>query len=119
MATTGRSAEWRAAGWIAFSMKNKGNWSSKCLFPIKLLFGLGIIAALFSSNHSHLLAFADPFLLAPALPASRKWCSAAGFLANLIVYNRRDTELSTPTQWRVVSSLYSNTPDRRWDNLYQ
>jgi hypothetical protein len=50
-----------AAGWAAFSMKNKGNWSSKYLFPIKLLFGIGIIAALFSTNRSHLLAFATPF----------------------------------------------------------
>jgi hypothetical protein len=50
-----------AAGWAAFSMKNKGNWSSKCLFPIKLLFGLGTIAALSSTNRSQLLAFAVPF----------------------------------------------------------
>lgn len=50
-----------AAGWAAFSMKNQGNWSSKYLFPIKLLFGLGIIAALFSTNRSQLLAFATPF----------------------------------------------------------
>jgi hypothetical protein len=50
-----------AAGWVAFSMKDKGNWSAKCLFPVKLLFGLGIIAALFSNNYSHLLALATPF----------------------------------------------------------
>ena len=50
-----------AAGWVAFSMKDKGNWSAKCLFPVKLLFGLGIIAALFSNNYSQLLAFATPF----------------------------------------------------------
>jgi hypothetical protein len=61
-----------AAGWTAFSMKNKGNWSSKYLFPIKLLFGLGTIAALFSTNGAHLLAFATPFcwLLLYPLPGN-------------------------------------------------
>jgi hypothetical protein len=50
-----------AAGWVAFSRKNSGNWSSKYIFPIKLLYGLGIIAALFLSNRSQLFAFATPF----------------------------------------------------------
>ena len=61
-----------AAGWVAFSMKNKGHWSSEYFFPIKLLFGLGIIAALFSTNRSQLLAFATPFcwLLLYPLPES-------------------------------------------------
>jgi hypothetical protein len=74
------STKWRcwafiglaAAGWVAFSMKTKGNWRSRYLFPIKLLFGLGIIAALFSTNRSQLLAFATPFcwLLLYPLPES-------------------------------------------------
>jgi hypothetical protein len=50
-----------AAGWVAFSRKNSGSWSSKCLFPIKLLYGLGVIAALFLVNASQLFAFATPF----------------------------------------------------------
>jgi hypothetical protein len=50
-----------AAGWVAFSRKNSGHWSSKYIFPIKLLYGLGIIAALFSTNGSRLFAFAAPF----------------------------------------------------------
>jgi hypothetical protein len=50
-----------AAGWVAFSKKNSGNWSSKCLFPIKLLYGLGVIVALFLVNGSQLFAFATPF----------------------------------------------------------
>ena len=49
------------AGWVTFSRKNKGNLSSKYLFPIKLLFGLGVIAALFATNRSQTLAFATPF----------------------------------------------------------
>ena len=75
------SAKWRywsfigiaAAGWVAYSMKRKGNRSSKYLFPIKLLFGLGIIATLFSTNGCHLLAFATPFcwLLLYPLPEQR------------------------------------------------
>jgi hypothetical protein len=50
-----------AAGWIAFSRKNSDTWSSKCLFPMKLLYGLGIIAAVFSINGSRQFAFATPF----------------------------------------------------------
>jgi hypothetical protein len=50
-----------AAGCIAFSRTGKENRSFKWLFPMKLLFGLGIIAALFSSNRSHPFAFATPF----------------------------------------------------------
>jgi hypothetical protein len=50
-----------AAGWIAFSRKNSDTWSSKFLFPIKLLYGLGIIAAVFSVNGSRQFAFATPF----------------------------------------------------------
>ena len=65
-------------------MKDKQNWSSKWLFPIKLLFGLGIIAALFSSNRSHLLAFATPFCWLVLVPASRKWRSRLVFPRTLL-----------------------------------
>ena len=61
-----------AAGWAAFSMKNQGNWSSKYLFPIKLLFGLGIIAAIYLNQSLSAARVCYPLLLAPALPAPRK-----------------------------------------------
>jgi hypothetical protein len=48
-------------GWVAFSKKNSGNLSSRCLFSIKLLYGVGTIAALFLINGSQLFAFATPF----------------------------------------------------------
>jgi hypothetical protein len=50
-----------AAGWVAFSRKSSGDWSSKCLFPIKLLYGVGVIATLFLVNASQVFAFATPF----------------------------------------------------------
>jgi len=86
------STKWRywafggllAAGWVAFSMKNKGNWSSKYLFPIKLLFGLGVIAALFSTNRSQLLAFATPFCWLLLYPLPENGVSGLVFWRTLL-----------------------------------
>jgi hypothetical protein len=73
-----------AAGCVAFSMKNKGNWSSIYLFPIKLLFGLGIIAALHSTNRSQLLAFATPFCWLLLYPLPQRGVPRLAFLRTLL-----------------------------------
>jgi hypothetical protein len=86
------SAKWRywsfigiaAAGWVAFSMKNKGHRSLKYLFPIKLLFGLGVIATLFSTNGCHLLAFATPLCWLLLYPLPERCDSRLGFLRTLL-----------------------------------
>ena len=72
------------AGWVTFSMKNKGNLSSKYLFPIKLLFGLGVIAALFATNRSQLLAFATPFCWLLLYPLPENGATALVFWRTLL-----------------------------------
>ena len=54
----------------AFSKKNGRNLLSEFLFPFKLVFGLCLFAAIFSTNHSHLLAFATPYCWLPLYPFS-------------------------------------------------
>jgi hypothetical protein len=86
------SAKWRywsfigiaAAGWAALSMKDKGNRSLKYLFPIKLLFGLGVIATLFATNGCHLLAFATPFSWLLLYPLPEKCDSRLVFWRTLL-----------------------------------
>jgi hypothetical protein len=73
-----------AAGWVAFSKKNSGNWSSKCLFPIKLLYGLGVIVALFLVNGSQLFAFATPFCWLVLYPLPENGVSRLVFSRTLL-----------------------------------
>jgi hypothetical protein len=73
-----------AAGWVAFSKKNSGNWSAKYLFPIKLLYGLGVIVALFLVNGSQLFAFATPFCWLVLYPLPENGVSRLVFSRTLL-----------------------------------
>ena len=72
------------AGWVAFSRKNSGSWSSNWLFPVKLLYALSIIAAIFLINRSQLFAFAAPFCWLVLYPLPEKGASRLVFSRTLL-----------------------------------
>ena len=80
-----------AAGWVAFSMKDKGNWSAKMPFSRQAPVRPWYHRCSFFEQLLSPARVGHSFLLAGALPAPRK-CSSAGLLANLIVHYRCDTD---------------------------
>ena len=72
------------AGWFTFPMKSGMTQRTEVLFPIKLIFGLGVFVSLLSHNGSHLFAFAAPFCWLLLYPTSKDGPSGAPFPRTLL-----------------------------------